>query len=190
MEYLKEFEEIMKPDSRQLNFVCLDTVSGNYRQITLEDFHAKAKSIELNETVPEKVRSHFSAATNLLVYTWFHYPFNVTAQFLAFVTVEMALKERFQVTKFQSFSSLVRRAIKEGLVKDEGFSHVREAADEFPESSGMNENVSPYVNTLAAAMPSLRNELAHGSTMLHMNGAQSVRICAEFINQLFPNPPA
>lgn len=189
MEYLKAFEEIMRPDPRQENFVRVNMVTGTHRPITLEDFHSTAKSIELRDSVPEDVRSHFSAATNLLVYSWFHYPFNVTAQFLAFVTVERALRERYQITGHQSFKSLVKRAVNDGLVRDEGFSHVKQAAEEFSEWNGMNESVTPYVNTLIDVMPSLRNQLAHGSTMLHMSGAQSVRICAEFINQLYPEPP-
>ncbi|MFW5454618.1 hypothetical protein [Thioalkalivibrio sulfidiphilus] len=42
--------------------------------------------------------------------------------------------------------------------------------------------------TLIDVMPSLRNELAHGSPMLHNNALASLRICADFINQLFEQP--
>jgi hypothetical protein len=48
--------------------------------------------------------------------------------------------------------------------------------------------VREYSDTLAKVIPSLRNSLAHGTTMLHEQGALHVRICAELINQLFPLP--
>ena len=115
------------------------------------------------------------------------YPSNVTAQFLAFVTVEMALKDKFKIEKYQSFKSLVKRAVEEGLVKDEGFEHLQYKSDtqELLEKEVMIENVRPYVETLIDVMPKLRNELAHGSNIIHMNGSVSVKICADFINQLY-----
>lgn len=125
MEDLKEYNQIMLPDERQNSFVSVNIETGKARQLTLEDIYLKAESIKLNESVPEKVRSHFSTARNLLVYSWYHYPFNVTAQFLAFVTVEMALKVKFNIEKYQPFKRLVKQAVDEGLVKDEGFEHIQ-----------------------------------------------------------------
>ena len=46
-----------------------------------------------------------------------------------------------------------------------------------------------HCDALVKALPFLRNELAHGTTMLHEQGALQVRICAELINQLFPSTP-
>ncbi|MEW8437167.1 MAG: hypothetical protein AB2689_03335 [Candidatus Thiodiazotropha taylori] len=187
MEELKELGHIIEADERQQHFAVVNNETGEYRNLTLEDVYRKAKSIQLNDTVPDKVKSHFSTAKNLLVYSWYHYPFNVTAQFLAFVTVEMSLKDKFKIEKYQSFRSLVKRAVDEELVKDEGFEHLQYKSNtqEFLEKEGMLENVRPYVETLIDVMPRLRNELAHGSNMLHMNGADSVKICADFINQLY-----
>jgi len=91
MEELKKFEEILLPDERQKCFLSINSETGDYRQLTLKDFHLTAKSIELKEEVPDKVRSHFSTARNLLLYSWFYYPFNVTAQFLALFLFPMAL---------------------------------------------------------------------------------------------------
>ncbi|MEC4684642.1 MAG: hypothetical protein VST71_02775 [Nitrospirota bacterium] len=189
MEYLKKYEEIVLPDERHKLFMFENKETGNTRKLTLKDIYLEAKSIELKEEVPERVRSHFSTAINLLVYSWFHYPFNITAQFLAFVTVEMALKERFNVKNYQSFSNLVKRAVSEGLVRDEGFEHIQYKCEAMKivkiKRDNMIENVKPYVDTLVDVMPSLRNELAHGSSILHMHGTASVKICAAFINQLF-----
>lgn len=189
MEELKKFEEVTLPDERQKAFVLVDRASGQYRPLTLRDVYQNASDIKLHDGVPEVIRTHFATAQNLLVYSWFFYPFNVTAQFLAYVTVEFALKERFKPRKKTSFRELVKLAIEQGLVKDEGFSHIRERSelDEYIEQEvGIeSQDIKSYTETLIKAMPYLRNELAHGSRMLHPNGASLVRICAEFINQLF-----
>jgi hypothetical protein len=189
MEELKRFTEIQEPDERQKAIAVINHVSGQYRPRTLRDIYDGAASMKLHSGVPEKIRSHFATAQNLLVYSWFFYPFNVTSQFLAFVTVEFALKEILKPKKYLSFKQLLSQAVAQGLVKDEGFSHLREQQeiDEqmFQETGMEQETVKSYVETLIETMPYLRNELAHGSQMLHPNGASSVRICAEFINQLF-----
>ncbi|MCG8069369.1 MAG: hypothetical protein JAY84_16080 [Candidatus Thiodiazotropha taylori] len=94
MEVLKELDRITEADERQQHFAVVDNQTGEYRRLTLEDVYRQTESIQLHNPVPDKVKSHFSTAKNLLVYSWYHYPFNVTAQFLAFVTVEMALKRK------------------------------------------------------------------------------------------------
>lgn len=187
MEDLKKFDEITKPDSRQEYLDIVNDDTGEMRPLTLRDIYAGAASIELSDKVPENVRNHFSTARNLLVYSWFYYPFNVTAQFLAFVSVEMALKTKYKVKK-GSFKELLKRAVDEGLVKNEGFTHIQQKDKDMPELPAvemMSENVKSYAKILIEAIPFLRNELAHGSTMLHPDGASSVRISAELINQIF-----
>ena len=42
-----------------------------------------------------------------------------------------------------------------------------------------------YCKILAQSMSYLRNELAHGSEMLHPGGLGTLAICADLINQLF-----
>ncbi len=189
MEKLKAFDEVTQPDSRQEVFAVVERASGQFRPMTFRDVYEDAATITLHDGVPEVVRSHFAVAQNLLVYSWFFYPFNVTAQFLAYVTVELALKERFKPEERMSFKDLVKLAVAPGLVKDEGFSHLREPSesDQHTEHEiGLGpQEVKSYAEILIDAMPYLRNSLAHGSTMLHHSGALSVRICAEFINQLF-----
>ena len=167
----------------------------------LESMYELAAGARLHRGVPEVVRSHFAAAQNLLAYSWFHYPFNVTAQFLAYVSVEAALRQRYPALKSlrrpkepAAFKELVAHAVKEGAVADTGFAHVRlqieqreyERAAGFPWSeAGAAEQIRSYVKILVSALPGLRNSFAHGEYMLHNAGAGSVRICAEFINQLF-----
>ena len=169
---------------------------SGHRKLELKDVYEIAANIRLHDGVPEVIRDHFSTARNLLLYSWFYYPFNVTAEFLAFVTLEFALKERFDLKngygkrKEASFKRLVEKAVKEGLVRDVGFSHIRNQSESPNDHSGYEIGISSrpvksYVETLVESLPFLRNELAHGRSMLHMDGAFSVRLCAEFINQLF-----
>lgn len=176
MEELKPFEEINTPDVRNTYFVVGDGKSY-VRKLSLSDIHEAVSRITLNESVPVAIRSHFSQAQNLAVYSWFHYPFNVTAQFFGFVSVEYALKIR--LNNKGSFKKLIEMAVKQKLISDSGFAiaSLREAADK------------SYVETLVDVMPKLRNRLAHGSDMLHNNSLSSLRICADFINQLFPAEP-
>jgi hypothetical protein len=113
----------------------------------------------------------------------------VTAEFLAFVTLEQALRNRFKPKKQTLLKELVKRAVTEGLVCDEGFSHVQDRAElDSPFEEGFEtsrQQVKKYMEILAESIPFLRNEFAHGTPMLHPGGAFSVRLCAEFINQLF-----
>lgn len=172
METLKNFEEITDSDERNLYFQVVDE-NGVPRQLTLQDIYESVSAISLHDGVPEEIRSHFTQARNLAVYAWFHYQFNVTAQLLGFVSVEYALK--LKTGSRASFTTLIKKAIKEGWISDDGFTVAKRRNN--PESS--------YVEVLARVMPSLRNDLAHGTGMLHHKSVSSLRTCAEFINQLF-----
>lgn len=176
MEKLKPRDQLTTPDERNQNFVVSDEQGTGFRQLTLDDLYAEAISISLLPSVPENVQSHFSGALNLLVYSWFHYPFRSTAESVAFASVEMSLKERFEHPKQRGLRQLLQRAVNDGLISDEGF------ADVVPIETDRTE---PYCSTLIRVMPNLRNEHAHGTTMLHPNVAVSLRICATLINQLY-----
>lgn len=178
METLKPLVDLTRPDDRASYWAVVDG-SGGVRQSTIQDVYDLVLSAHLHDSVPEAIRTHFSQAQNLAAYSWFHYPFNVTAQFLGFVTVEFALKSR--LGRRASFKRLIEIAVNEGLVRDEGFSNVESRSGKFDSS---------YVHTLIEVMPRLRNDLAHGTAMLHNQGLASLKICADFINQLFPSQGA
>jgi hypothetical protein len=79
VESLKSLSELTEPDVRNLYFIVTDEVSRASR-LTLEEIHQEVSAIILYESIPPNIRSHFAQAQNLAVYSWFHYPFNVTAQ--------------------------------------------------------------------------------------------------------------
>lgn len=110
MELLKPIQEICCPDIRQSFFVRLDSNSANgYSQNTIEDIYVRAANIKLHDGVPEDIRSHFATALNLIAYSWYFYPFNVTAQLMAYISVEFALKKRFPENQNLRFKGLVKK---------------------------------------------------------------------------------
>jgi hypothetical protein len=199
MESLKKLEDICQPDIRQKSFVCLDPGGPDgFRSQTLQDFHRAAESIVLHEGVPERIRNQFQDARNLIVYSWFYYPFNVTAELCAYATAEHALRIKAgETTGHSSFRRLLKRAVAENWIRDSGFSHVKRKHESL---RAYNENLPPefqqpqaplaqeYCNAVTDALPNLRNALAHGDNYLHHSGAMTVRICADLINQLFEKP--
>jgi len=190
VEELKKITEITRPDARSEMFVVENKATGQHRPVTLPDLHKSAQGVELHGGVPESIRGHFAVAQNLLLYSWFFYPFNVTAQFMALVTVEFALKERLKPKGRVGFKKLIEMAVSQGLIRDEGFSHIcgqPTAVHHLKSGSDVaSSHTDTYATTLATIMPYLRNELAHGSKSLGWDGAMILRVCAEFINQLFP----
>ncbi len=187
MEELKRFKELVLPDERLKHLVSYDQNTGDYRQATIENFYKEVASIKLHKSVPQKIRSHFAVVQNLLVYSWFFYPFNVTAEFMAFVTVEFALRERLKPEPRKPFRELLKLAVEQGLITDDGFSHFRVRQEIHQQLTPFLElqPVKKYVDTLVKVIPFLRNMLAHGTEYLHPNGILSVEICADIINQLF-----
>lgn len=172
MEKLKLFEEITSQDPRTNYFVFRNS-DGGLSKTTLEIFHSKISAIRLNEAVPEDVRNHFAQAQNLALYSWFHYQFHVTADFMSMVTIEFALKARLK--KKSSFKHLITLAVESGLVTDKGFSHLDQSISRSPS----------YSESLIEILPDLRNSYAHGSYSIHNDSITPILIAADFINQLF-----
>lgn len=196
-EQLKTLDQVALPDDRAAFFSTTDLVTGIPRPLALGDLHARAAAIQLPEGVPELIRSHFATATNLLVYAWFYYPFTVTGHFLSMISIEYALRIRFDAKPANGFKDLVRRAVKEGLVRDEGFSHIASEAPALNSSQQWLPTVSAtideltgepkrYVDELIGVLPTLRNLYAHGQHTVRPYSSLSVQIAADFINQLYP----
>src|SRR6266849_1187329 len=118
MESLKTLVEICQKDPRQDFFTALDANHpGFFRKRTLEDFHRAAESIRLHEGVPEEIRNHFQTARNLIIYSWFYYPFNVTAQLCAYTSAEFALRARSKDRK-TPFAVLLKKAVDDAWISD------------------------------------------------------------------------
>ena|SRR2546425_496981 len=82
--------------------------------------------------VPRVIRVHFETARNLLLYSWFVYPFQQVAEMHAFASVEYALRMRSGLPvgqRGETLGRLLNRAVKEGWVRHEGFQEHRRIAE-------------------------------------------------------------
>jgi hypothetical protein len=206
MEELKALEQVLIPDSRWDIFVRFDEKIGDFRPSTLAERHSLIGSIKLHPSVPEDIRVHFATAKNLLLYALFVYRFVQVAELHAYLSVEMALKEKLKIAKILkpprkkqlTFFDLMEIAIREQWIVDVGFERVRrwkieiEAENELSRKGGLplsqeDEDIQGYSKRLITVFPTLRNDLAHGSPTLNpTSGFGTLELCAEVINQLFP----
>lgn len=172
-EQLKELNNILKPEIRSNLFTVTNLRTGDARKAELEDFYAIVSSIKLIESVPEDIVSQFNVARNLALYTWYSYPFHQISELKAFSTLEFALRHIYP--KKRGLANLISHAVKDGYIKDVGFSHITSDVESSME----------YTQKLKDLIPKFRNDLAHGSTTLHDGGFFTLRFCADFINQLY-----
>lgn len=160
MERLKKLEEVCQPDERNRNRVDIDHATGAVTPTTIESIYTVIEPIRLNDSVPEEVRSHFEVARNLALYSWFVYPFHEVAAMQALASLEMAAREKTGEDG-TAFKNLLDKLFK-------------------------GRQLAPEIS-LAKGVSWLRNELAHGSTMLSGQGIAYLRVCAELINELYPS---
>ena len=201
MEEFKQFDQIYEPDLRRTSSVTLNLKTNEIFRTRLEDLYNLVKNLDLDENVPNEIRSHFQIARNLFIYSWFFYPFSVTAQFHALISIEYALQTYYadrspivlskgwKPKPFPGFKSLIKRALDDGRITDEGFSQTQMPRMASIANSNLRLNERPevkkYCEVLVEALPILRNDLAHGSSTLHDQGIDFLIIALEFINQLF-----
>lgn len=159
MERLKKLEEVCQPDERNRNRSDLDHSTGVVTPTTIESIYAVVESVQLNDNVPDEVRSHFEIARNLALYSWFVYSFNVVAVMQALASLEMAVRDK-TTNKDMSFYQRLNKVFKNRQL-----------------GGGLS---------LAKALSKLRNDLAHGSATIHGQGLEYLSLCSELINELYP----
>jgi hypothetical protein len=162
MARLKPRAEILLPDIRNRNRGNLDHSTGMISEMTIESFYDELKKIELQGAVPECVQSHFATAKNLVLYSWFVYPFNMVAALHAFASLEMAVKEKTGDRK----------------------TSLRKQLDQVLKGRKLSGGMGPPID-LSIVISKLRNDLAHGSPTIHGLGLMFVDRCAALINELF-----
>lgn len=163
---------------RNTLWVVVNHETGQQRKLTLSDIYKSVESIKLDESVPDDVKSQFNVAKNLAIYTWFCYSFHQISELKAFSTLEMALRMKFGKDEQKlRFKTLLTKAVESGMIKDIGFNHIKETLK--------NPDSTAYTERLPDLIPKFRNNLAHGSCILHPDSCINLQICADFINQLF-----
>jgi hypothetical protein len=171
MEELKTLENLEKIDDRH---VLLGQVTG--RMWSKEHLHATVSAITVHDGVPEDIKNQFNVARNLALYSYYCYSFAPLLQGATFTVLEFALKLKEGSSKKIAFAHLLEMAVRKGWIQDRGFRHVENPTDD---------NV--YSTSLSTTIPSLRNDFAHGSNQLTPDIIFHLEVCADFVNQLFPD---
>lgn len=194
MEKLKQFKKLGEPDPRYYAFRTFDEELHDYLPITAREIYDAVSSIRLHEGVPEPIRSSFEIARNLYAYSWFYYPFNSEAGFLAIRTTEQALKLSLGIKKKRmGLKMLAQRAIDEGLLHSDKFTKpstprgLLVAIEEITGRQQRPESEFP-LEELPEMLSGMRNSPAHGEASIHPMGSMMLRLSAETINQLFNDP--
>lgn len=199
MEQFKTLDQIFEPDERQLPWVVRDRTSGEWRRKTLDDHHQMIAGIELMEDVPELVHNTFTTARQLLLYSWYVYPFIVVAELQAYTSLEFALRWCIRDVRGCARWGLARcmkHAITQGWLRDEGVregARARTSHTDFLEAIGLADkegkldesHPQAYIKLLSDIFPRARNELAHGSPRLEPGGYVTLDLVARLINQLY-----
>lgn len=205
-EQLRGLPEVCQPDPRMVHLV-VPTTEGGFRPFELSDYHAAIDEVHLHKSVPDDVWVHFETARNLVLYSWFVYRFQSVGEMQALASLEFALRERYRLEaggrKPKGLKHLLLHAIKSRWVRAEGVSayeeilgkqreYLQSTALPFIDRQGRMPQPDPeqYIRQVAEILPRLRNTWAHGSGMLLGHSVRILRLCADLINQLYPETSA
>jgi hypothetical protein len=169
----KSVDSILQPDPRFADLRIVE--NGRIRPLELADHHSVLAGIRLNDHVPADVQIAFDRARNTLIYAFFDYDLCVVGEVQAFGAFELALKYRLNGRGNTSRGTLrnhVDRARKAGILP--------------LATSGTNVSIDPV-----DALISLRNDLSHGTSDIHLPGMalQVVEACAFWISYVFSPQP-
>lgn len=170
MEELKSLDELTEMDEkhRLMGAVCGAVPS-------LEKMHDFLSQERLNRQVPDEIKGQFNVARNMALYSYYFYALAPEVHLKTYTLIEHALKLKVKPEKHMMLGKLLRVALANGWVSDAGFRHI--------------ENPSPddeWCKAMLKGIPDLRNSQAHGSSMLVGDCLHHIAVCADFINQLFP----
>jgi hypothetical protein len=182
-EKLRPAEHIHEPDPRNALTVWCDTATGVVRPVQASDLHEAVATFVLDPAVPVDIAQHFETVKNVYLYSWFIYRFQPVAELQSLSCLEYALRVRLAgeiragklKEKRPGLQRLMEYAIKNHLVKNEGFARWVEAQD--PEWD--------LLTSLERALPQIRNDYAHGSYNLMPTALGLIELVHEIINQLF-----
>lgn len=187
-EELRSLNSLLEGDPTYESFVLLNLATGEERGWQIEDFYRGAQACRLRAEVPDDVANLFLGARYSYLFSWFVYRLHPVTQTQALVSLEFGLKHRFAVrtnargrrTRPLTLESLLRRSIKEGLVRDDGFRTWPGHKEKEP-GGGAEWTTRALVPLLSHA----RNEYAHGSAMLMPASAMLLADVCDWLNQIF-----
>lgn len=171
MEELKSLDELTEMDEKHR---LMGAVCGAFP--SLEEIHDLLSQESLNSQVPDEIKDQFNVARNMALYTYYFYALAPEVQLKTYTLIEHALKIKVKPKTHMMLGKLLRSALRSNWVSDAGFRHL--------------ENPSPdnkWCKAMLESIPYLRNSKAHGSSMLMGDCIHHIAVCADFINQLFPD---
>ncbi|HFD88063.1 MAG TPA: hypothetical protein ENJ35_10360 [Gammaproteobacteria bacterium] len=171
MEEFKSLDKITEMDEkhRLMGAVCGSIPS-------LERMHKCLSREVLNKSVPPEIQNQFNIARNMALYSYYFYALSPEVHLRTYTIIERALKIRAGSTKRHGLKYLIELAVEEGWIADAGFRHI--------------ENPDPgnhWCRSMIKVISELRNSQAHGGDMLLSDCLHHISVCADFINQLFPD---
>ena len=171
MEELKRLEELTEMDEkhRLMGAICGAVHSS-------ERMHDVLSKERLNGQVPEVIKSQFNVARNMALYTYYFYALAPEVNLKTYTLIEHALKLKTKPEKHMMLAKLLRAALRNGWISDAGFRHIDNPSRD-----------NEWCRAMLKSIPELRNSQAHGSSMLIGDCIDHISICADFINQLFPD---
>lgn len=131
MEEFKSFNDVLNRDTRWHAMALVQRVTGDRRPIELADHYSHVNRFALHGDVPERIRSQFNVAKNILLYAWFVYPFFSVAELSVLAVLEFALKTRMgdkgmselkAMKKPRGLYSYIEFARDNGWIRNEVFS--------------------------------------------------------------------
>lgn len=163
-EEFRQVDEMFKADQRNLDaphvFAGQPTSAEMFREWVAEH--------NIPPECPEDLHIQFDVARNLYVYSWYVYRFTSPAQAQAYATLELALRTRFEELgikfnkKRDGLSTLLKKAIKHGFLKDGGFPHLQHS----PRADSIDLEGTEWCEQLPKFVSTFRNSFAHGGTTL------------------------
>lgn len=131
MEEFKTLDDVLNSDSRWDAMVLVNRETGEVRPTALLDHYGRVNEFILSNTVPEAIRSQFNIAKNLLLYSWFIYPFFSVAEMHVMGVLELSLRTRIGVAGMKDLKRMKKRhglfsyieyARGKGWIRNEDFS--------------------------------------------------------------------
>ena len=170
MEEFKSLDDLTKMDEKHR---LMGAVCGAVPD--LRKMHQLLSEECLSEGVPDEIKGQFNIARNMALYTYYFYALAPEVHLKTYTLIEYSLKVKANSSKRLMLGELLAMAVEKGWISDSGFRHI-----ENPDKS------NAWCKSLSDVLRKLRNTQAHGSTLLVGDCLHHVRVCADFINQLFP----
>ena len=164
---LKPLGELCDPDKRHMPGGPFAAVINN----RIENLHADMAPLELNNEVPDDVRSQFDTARHAFIYSWYCYELITLAEQQAYSALENALRLRIKCAKVEfkgiGLDAMFACAFKHGFLSKSDF------------------DIPGGANLLEVVRIS-RNHISHGEAQLSLHfSLEMIRLCAKILNKLF-----